>query len=480
MDRKKVFLIALSLILIAGFLLRFFPLRGGYHYWDETVYLQHGEIIAGESPDNYNEFDFRPPLFSLILGAIFTINSSLLAAHLTVAVLSSLTIILIYIIGKELYTRKTGLLAALIYALSPLAIFLAHDILVDPILPFFWLSTALLLVKSLETDERKYYYFTGLMAALSVLMKFTSLVIVPAIASTVVIYHFKQKELDLNELIEETKDFALMKTNWLMAAGFFTGILPYLVWSYIEFGSALHVFTTALTKSGARDLFMTYLGGWKSYILVPFYVGLPVFFWKADFQKLKNYLPIVFFLALFVPLQFFLPNKETRFLMPALPFLVLMASEGLRKLRDGEVFNNWKLSRALFVFLILVSVILVPTEISERNVFVQGSSIDWEAPVMDTGLWLRNNTDQDSIVYTNYQYPALGYYSKRDIIWIREYKPLNELVGQDIEKAGYLYFSKKSSYPHPTLDELNNDPRFRLNKTFDNTTYIFYFKGIKR
>jgi|AntRauMinimDraft_2_1070382.scaffolds.fasta_scaffold00006_8 4-amino-4-deoxy-L-arabinose transferase-like glycosyltransferase len=477
MDRRKIFLAAIGVILVAGFLLRLFPVRGGYHYWDEAVYLQHAEILTGESPDVYNEFEFRPPLFSLILAGSFLISSSLLSAHLTVAGLSSLAIILVYIVGKELYSRQTAIIAAAIYATSPLGIILSHDILVDPILPIFWLLTAFSLIKALRTDKRTYFVLTGLTAALAVLMKFTSLVIIPAVALVVSFSYFKETDFDINSILNKIKGFVVSDRNWLMASGFFIGILPYLLWSYLEFGSALHVFMTGWAKSGARDAFMTYINGWNKYILAPFYVGVFLFFQKVDLKKMENYLPIIFFISMYLPLQFFVANKETRFLMPAIPFIVLMAAEGLRKLRTGDIFENMKLSKSVFAFLILTSVLILPASMPERNVFAQGFSSEWEAPVMDAGKWLNQNTDEDAIVYTNYQYPSVGYYSKRNIVWFREYVPLDQIVGDEISQSGYVYYSRDSPYPHPSLNELETDPRFELVQTFENTVYLFYFTG---
>lgn len=480
MDKKKIFLAALALILVAGFLLRLFPVRGGYHYWDETVYLQHAEIITGESPNVYNEFEFRPPLFSLILASAFFVSSTLLSAHLTVAGLSSLVIILIYIVGKELYSRQTGIIAAAIYAASPLGIILSHDILVDPILPIFWLLTAFMLTKGLKSDRKAYFVLTGLIAALAVLMKFTSLVIVPAVALVVLISHFKDSSVDKQDIVRGVKEFVLAQNNWLMAGGFFLGILPYLIWNYLEFGSALHVFMAGWAKSGAQDAFITYLNGWDKYLLAPLYIGIPLFFWKIDLKKMENYLPIVFFLSLYLPLQFFVANKETRFLMPIIPFMTLFAAEGLRKLRTEEIFDNLKLSKSIFAFLILTSVLMLPSSMPERNVFAQGFSAEWEAPVMDAGEWLNENADENALVYTNFQYPALGYYSKRNIVWFREYVSMDEIIGEEMNEPGYVYYSKDSPYPHPSLEELQSDERFELNKTFDNTVYLFYFTGVSQ
>lgn len=477
MDKRKIFLIVLSVILVAGFFIRLFPVRSGYHYWDETVYLQHAEIITGESPNNYNEFDIRPPLFSLILAGAFMIESSVFSAHVVVAGLSSLAIILVYILGQELYSRQTGVIAAAIYAASPLGIMLSHDVLVDPILPIFWLATALSLTKAFRTDRSIYYLLTGLMASLAVLMKYTSLVILPAIAAIVLIFQLRKDSLNKQELVKNFKQIGLSRNNWLIAAGFLIGFLPFLVWNYISYGSPLHVFFVAWAKSGARDAFLVYLNGWTSYLLIPFYIGLPLFFWKKDMRRLEAYLPVIFILSLYLPLQLLIANKETRFLTPILPFMALIAAEGLKQLRSGELTSNIKFSKSLFVFLILASILILPASMPKRNVFVQGLSTEWEVPVKDTGEWLKQNTDEDTVVYTNYQYPALGYYSKRKIVWISHKEGLNGLVQNYLNQSGYVYYSNKSPYQNPSFNDLRNDPRFELRKSFEDTVYLFYFEG---
>jgi len=337
MDRRENLLAAIGVILVAGFYSVCSRSEEVITTGMRRFIFNMPRFLTGESPDVYNEFEFRPPLFfSLILAGSFLISSSLLSAHLTVAGLSSLAIILVYIVGKELYSRQTAIIAAAIYATSPLGIILSHDILVDPILPIFWLLTAFSLIKALRTDKRTYFVLTGLTAALAVLMKFTSLVIIPAVALVVSFSYFKETDFDINSILNKIKGFVVSDRNWLMASGFFIGILPYLLWSYMEFGSALHVFMTGWAKSGARDAFMTYINGWNKYILAPFYVGVFSIFPESRSEK-DGKLSANYLLHFYVSTAtVFVANKETRFLMPAIPFIVLMAAEGLRKLRTGR------------------------------------------------------------------------------------------------------------------------------------------------
>jgi 4-amino-4-deoxy-L-arabinose transferase-like glycosyltransferase len=114
---------------------RFFSINTGYHYWDETVYLQHGEILAGQSPNNFNQFQIRPPLFSILLGVAFLLNYGLISAHIFVASLSAIGILLTFIIGRDRFNYELGIGAAFIYSNSPIWVKMAGDIMVDALLP---------------------------------------------------------------------------------------------------------------------------------------------------------------------------------------------------------------------------------------------------------------------------------------------------------------------------------------------------------
>jgi hypothetical protein len=67
MKVKKEYLFIIALILI-GFLLRVFVTN--CYYWDELVYLQHSEILSGKV-NNYNEFDLRPPMLSILIAGLY-------------------------------------------------------------------------------------------------------------------------------------------------------------------------------------------------------------------------------------------------------------------------------------------------------------------------------------------------------------------------------------------------------------------------
>lgn len=472
MERTKYLKIGLFILIILGMTLRLFPVRTGYHYWDETVYLQHGEIIAGESPDNYNEFDFRPPAFSLMLGALFHIFDSSVSAQIFVAVISTLGIFLTYLLGKRLFNPEIGVSAAAIYAFSPLMIRISHEILVDPILPVFWILTGLFLQKALENKRKIYYGLTGGAAALAVLTKFTSLVLVPALGLLILL---KRIEIDNWGELFKTRFYISLASDrniWWLAAGFALVVAPYLAWSQLTYGSPLHVFVRAIELSGARDPFLTYVKGGFSMLLPPFYLGLLLYFRRENLRQINYLTPVVLALSLLIPAQFWLQNKELRFLTPIIPFAAIMSAKGLSCLEFE--FRNRKIGiLAITALFVIISAPAGVSDLNQRNPLDKGlTSESWDPEITEAADWLRSETDSNAVVYTNYRYPPLGYYSKRQIRLISSQEPLNK---SEIQPGGYIYYSEKSPFDYPELARLEQDPDFQLKAGFGQTVYVFQY-----
>jgi 4-amino-4-deoxy-L-arabinose transferase-like glycosyltransferase len=121
---RKLYLILIFLFIL-GFLIRFFPFRtdSDFHFWDETVYLQHAEILSGYREDNYDEFDFRPPLLPVIIALFYKLKHSVVIAHMIVALIASFGILSTFFLAKTMFeNEKIALISAAILLLNPLHI----------------------------------------------------------------------------------------------------------------------------------------------------------------------------------------------------------------------------------------------------------------------------------------------------------------------------------------------------------------------
>src|SRR3989344_930176 len=148
-------------------------------WWDEAEYMSTAKSWAFDIP--YKISSQRPPLFPLLGAMIFKLGfSDLTFKFLFVFIPTILNALVIYLLGKEFYNKKTGLVAAFIMAVfwsltfwtarfHPDSLALLLQLLA---IYFFWLA----FVKYKKT---KFSLLTGLFAGLAFLAKIQSLLIFP-------------------------------------------------------------------------------------------------------------------------------------------------------------------------------------------------------------------------------------------------------------------------------------------------------------
>ncbi len=465
MDRR---IAAVLLLLFAtGFAVRAVPVETGYHYWDETVYLQHGEIIAGDAPDTYNEFDFRPPLMGLLLGGLFMVTDSLVAAHLLVAFLAALAIPLTFLLGRRLFDTTTGILAAFGVLVSLEHVKISHDILVDGILPVLWLGATLAFLRLQDTDSWRWAAATGMLCGLAVLLKFTSLVLLGGIGILFLAWRWQEER--------SVRDVVTDRQGWTVVGAFAATVAPYLAWSWATYGAPLHVFTRALQLSGAPDPFWTYAAGFPQVVALPFILGLVLFpLWYRD-DRGSMVVTAVMVLVLLVPLQFVIENRELRFMLPVMPFITVAGAAGMARLQRVHRYA------APTIILLL----LLPAAVGAWNahdVYQARSgavTMHTVTPTMEAGQWLRAETDPDARVYANYQWPPLAYYSKRPLTVLPVSGEVEPRIGDLLDGPGYVV-AFTTVDREPTVDFLQEDPRFALNTSFGGEAYIFHYGGGSR
>ncbi len=465
MERKT--LLVLSVILLAGFTLRMFPVNTGHHYWDETVYLQQGEIIAGESPNNYNEFDFRPPLFSFLIAPSFLLPGSLIFVHLTVALLSTLGVLATFWLGREMFDTATGLLSSLAYASSPVVALTSHDVLVDPVLPLFWISAAFFSYRSIKGGWKN-YVLAGVSVGLAVLTKFTSFVLLPAVLTV-----FFLDSWNYRSPVGNLRDFVHEKRSYVFLSGFLGVFLPYLGWSYLAFGSPLHTLETAWMLSGAADPFLRYLMNAHMVLLAVFFLGLGVsLVLTRNWKKPEYYLSGVFILSLLVPLQFLIANREVRFITPVVPFLSILSAAGLSELGD-RLGDHFPVFLASLLFLSLVP-LGMEAAMSNPTPLVKNDT----SPVPHTAAaWLKANTEDAGVVYADDDWPIVAYHLKRDMVVVPEEYALEGSMAEVFERPGYLYHSRKAARAGEVEEFIQRSGSFELVKTFGDNVQIYYYRG---
>jgi len=107
-----------------------------------------------------------------------------------VALFGVATVWLIYQAGKDFFDTKTGLIAAALYAVSPLVITYSHSSWNPNVVPFFALLTIYLLYKAVTTVRSwRYYLLVGFLLGICIQLHYISLFLALIVAVSLIIMH---------------------------------------------------------------------------------------------------------------------------------------------------------------------------------------------------------------------------------------------------------------------------------------------------
>ncbi len=330
--RRKLLLLLL-LFLFAFAVRAVFP-DTSYFFWDETVYLMHGKLLAGHLA-GYSEISMRPPALPLLISPFSGLPSYELASRLLVAFLNSFVVFPVYYLAKFVFNKKTAVLAAVIIALLPVHILNSRWVMTDApgaMLAFSSVAAYLMGLGEGRGGRRFLVYAGGVFAALAVMMKFTNLLLFVLLLPLLLFYIKKR-----------FKDIIIS-----LASGALT-LLPYMVFSALRFGGPLSAFSSAFFVVGQHD---------------PVSFGFFLFTLRDSFGLLALFLTLGILLCILISLaRFFTPfpafanlRKSLAFprLLPyllfcwlvALAYYFLIMSRGVVKPPGIE----WEVERFLLLF----------------------------------------------------------------------------------------------------------------------------------
>lgn len=123
------------------------------------------------------------------------------------------TVCLLYKVGRDFFDQKTGLMAALLYALSPLVIAYSRSSWNPNLVPFFSLALIYTLWLVVEKDKWKYLFLTGLFLGIGLQLHYLFTFLIPVAVSYLLIYG---------------RAWTKIKYHLLAFLGFLVGYSPFL------------------------------------------------------------------------------------------------------------------------------------------------------------------------------------------------------------------------------------------------------------
>lgn len=220
---KQAWLFNLSLLLVlaACFFVRYYYARVGNINLDEGNGLYDANLVLqGKIP--FRDFSTRDPgqIYALAL-SIKVFGYNMMAGRLLAVVSSIVICFFVFKIGEELYGKKVGLLAALIYSVSPLLI--QNDILAyhGP-LAVVWIPVSVYcLIRAIKRNRLEYCVLSGVFIGIAMLFYRGNLVYL-ALCPLALFYI---RPLNLRDLITRTAAVVL---------GFCLPVVPVLAYFVLQ------------------------------------------------------------------------------------------------------------------------------------------------------------------------------------------------------------------------------------------------------
>ena len=354
-DNKNLFfVIAISLVVIAGAAIRIYNIDFGLplnFHPDEVpkvnaIERMHAKFVQGLPNPFDPEYFLHPSLLlysTYLMGTILKFLNfagdfrelTCLGGRLVSFFAGVLSIYLVYYIGKKLFTKMTGLMAAMFLAFSPLHITCSRYLKEDSLLVCFFLLTVVFIIKSVKENKIRYYFVAAIMAGMSCATKYTGLLSIGLLFSAP---FFANKEFSL---IPNGRYFRYFFLVILLVPITFITFTPYSVLNFDKFSEdfeservhAQKGHTVVITANSEYWMyhFRESITPNFSYPLACLTIlGLGFLLRRRRMEDL--YLVGLFFFF-YIPIEYVkskpAPQPE-RYILPCIPFLTVAGAEIIR------------------------------------------------------------------------------------------------------------------------------------------------------
>ena len=189
-DQKILFIALVGVLALAAFL-RFYKIEEymiflGDEGRDAIIVKDmidkwHFPLIG--PPTSVGNIYLGPLYYYMMLPPMVLTNFNPVSASVMVAMIGVATVFLVYYLGKTWFGRGAGLLAAYLYAISPVTINYSRFSWNPNPLPFFTLLAILSIVKLQKSNNFLWLILTGLSLAAALQMHYLALILIPVIVT---------------------------------------------------------------------------------------------------------------------------------------------------------------------------------------------------------------------------------------------------------------------------------------------------------
>lgn len=503
-QKHRIILIA---ILAFAFILRLkYMTINAAVWWDEADYMTLAKHYAFGLPEQ--AAPWRARAIPLLWALFYKFGANEWFIRFFNQFIAVGAVLVTYLIGKEFFDKKIGLLASLFMAVYFEHLFWSARLSADIYSLVLFGLAALFFYKGYVKDEgKKYLYATGAIYGVGIY----------AYDAVGFLAIFLLVFLLVTERLRFLKD----KRIWIIVGIALLSALPFAIYHYAEFG---HPYPRIQMILGSPDEAITpgaqaavstvisnvlsYIKGVGYYLLPPiqngflasiakwslfiaFWIGLTAFanmfigfdkVWKKESRLLAAEFYILLW-GFMVLLIFGLVNAfsafifEPRFVFPAMPILFIICALGIRQIFKYISKSNKEMAVAAIVIIILLGIY---AQMSFADLLIQGKK-DSFLQEKEGGLWLKEHTRPgETLVGCGLSVPIV-YYSERDFKpisggnitfieeTIRKYKP-RFFVLDGFDYAGCA----NEKYPAMNQDKLRPVMAFFIDEAKTQPIYIIF------
>lgn len=320
---------------------------GGYHAFNEGFYTrlaalesQRGLLSWATNPIDLN----NPPLFTAIVSLAFRLMSPTVAVARSVSVLASLAAaVTVYLLGRELWGRRAGITAGLVFLLMPGVVLVSHNAQTDSLMVALGLGAVWTWVHGSHRGAGLGWSIgTGVLLGLGLLTKLPVVVVIPGLVAWEVVRHRGMGWVKSRRFLLAVAAAAVVSVPWYLMRIASSGAA--------YFSTQSELASSASDVANAGDLYVT-LGVEPLWMisaagLLAFAFGLVVMIRSRSLGDILVGTELISAMAFVAVFHF-----HTYYLLILTPFVALAVGRGLAALAEKNTTASTALTAGLLVVL---------------------------------------------------------------------------------------------------------------------------------
>ncbi|MFA6023176.1 MAG: glycosyltransferase family 39 protein [Candidatus Pacearchaeota archaeon] len=379
-------------------------------WWDEAEYLSTAKHWAFGVPYNLNPQ--RPPLFQFLSALSFIVGFGEQFIKIFLVLFPYLFLIFaVYLLGKEMYNKNIGYIAAFLTSVSWTLLFWSQRVQPDFFSMSFQVLSILFMWKFWKSSDEsknksKLVIFAGIFAALGFLFKISGL-LVPILF---IVFIFVKDR------------FSALKNKYYyyFAAAFIATLIPDFIWSYFTFGDPLAIFHSGYSVAigtatpfawntinffyllTENILFILFLFGTVLALQFLLYFDVIIKDRKKAFDpNIFSILSLIIITSFYI---FYTRAIEDRWVFLWLPFIFFFIGNALLFIHKSLKKYNKNIAIIVVLILLLIGGYV---QLTQANASIEGKK-DSYIQIKDASLWIKQhlakNESSMSISYTQTTY----------------------------------------------------------------------------